>query len=185
MKRTAFLAVPCLAAALLFSRIISPRYYPLPGHGTLLLQVPAGWLDRLVQPPGDMPPTVTFSPRSGAAFEVLVTAGWPTKPGEPLMDRNELKRQVEMAADKAQPRSLEKVLVVKELAGLVCRGFYFSASDRAPKPGEYKYLTQGIARVRGVLLVFTVLSNDGQEAIVRAALDMVRGAGLHPDAPGR
>jgi len=49
---------------------------------------------------------------------------------------------------------------------------------RAPAPREYKYLTRGIVRVGEIALAFTVLTNDGQEGVVKATLKMLRTA-LH------
>jgi len=53
-------------------------------------------------------------------------------------------------------------------------GYYFSATDRAPNPGEYKYLTQGMLPVGELVVTFTILSNDGGEAAVSAALTLLR-----------
>jgi hypothetical protein len=49
-------------------------------------------------------------------------------------------------------------------------GYYFSATDRAPKPGEFKYLTQGILHIGELVASFTILSNDGGEANASDAL---------------
>jgi len=35
-------------------------------------------------------------------------------------------------------------------------------------------MTQGIVQLGGINLAFTVLTNDGQDAIVKAALDVLR-----------
>jgi hypothetical protein len=43
-------------------------------------------------------------------------------------------------------------------------------------------MTQGIARTGDVIIAFTVLTNDGQEAVVKAALDMLRGAVIRSDS---
>ena len=71
---------------------------------------------------------------------------------------------------------MEGALPIQEFKGTEGRGFYFSATDRAPVPGEYKYLTQGIIRVGEIALAFTVLTNDGQEAVVKAALAVLQTA---------
>jgi hypothetical protein len=63
-----------------------------------------------------------------------------------------------------------------EFQGRSGPGFYFSATDRAPKPGEYKFLTQGIVRVGELSVTFTILTNDGQEAVVKQALEALKGA---------
>jgi hypothetical protein len=38
--------------------------------------------------------------------------------------------------------------------------YYFSLTDKAPKPGEYKYVSQGLASLDEILISFTVLHND-------------------------
>jgi len=63
-------------------------------------------------------------------------------------------------------------LPLQDLRGPHNQAYYIHAPDRAPKPGELKYPTQGIVQLRGINLGFTVLTNGGQYAVVRAALDM-------------
>jgi hypothetical protein len=172
----------CVAAALLFPQAPSARRFPVPGHGELVLQVPETWQAVGGQPPGDLPPTFTFSPSSGTAFKVMVTAGGFAKPGMPPMDADALRQQVKVFARNAEPQAVETSLAVKELKGPASHGFYFSATDKAPKPGEFTCLVQGMARVGDIILVFTILTHDGQEAVRHAALEMVRLALIHSDS---
>jgi hypothetical protein len=58
---------PGLAAA-------APQSFALPGHGTLLLNVPENWQSSLKQPAGGLPPTIKFGAKGGPPFVVLVTA---------------------------------------------------------------------------------------------------------------
>jgi hypothetical protein len=53
---------------------------------------------------------------------------------------------------------------------------YFSATDRAPKPGEYKFMTQGMLQVGELSVTFTILTNEGQELVIKQALDALKGA---------
>lgn len=177
MKRIIVLcAIFCFADATLFSQTSSTRQFSIPGHGVLVLQVPEAWKFDLLQPPDNLPPTITFSPLSGIPFEVMVTAGGGINPKAQALDTETIRIQVESTAKSAEAQAVEKFLEVKELAGPVINGFYFSATDKAPKTGEYKYVTQGIARMGEIVLAFTILTNNGQEAIVKAALEMIRGA---------
>ncbi len=179
-KMTARGVALCFAAALLSAQSPSARRFPVPGQGELVLQVPGAWQAVGRQPQGDLPPTFTFTPLSGAPFKVLVTAGGPAKPGMPPLDADTLRKQVETFAESAKPQAVEKSLAVKELKGPASHGFYFSATDKAPKAGEFKCLAQGMARIGDIIMVFTILTNDGQETVVKAALEMVRGAVLQP-----
>ena len=81
---------------------------------------------------------------------------------------------VESAAKQAESQSVEGKLTVRDLVGNHGRGNYFFATDKAPAPGEWKYLTQGLIRTNGITLAFTILTNPGQESTAKAALDMLR-----------
>ena len=154
----------------------SPRVFELPDHGALTLAVPDGWTDKVNRPSNRLPPTILLRPGAAGSGEVLITAGWPIPPVTKLPDEAGIRSEVATVAKKIAPQSVEGTLSLQELKGIEGRGFYFSATDRAPGPGEYKYLTQGIVRVGDISLVFTVLTNDGQEAVVKAALEMLRKA---------
>ena len=51
-----------------------------------------------------------------------------------------------------------------------------SMANAAPKVGEFKYLTQGIVCLGQINVAFTILTNDGQESVIKAALDALREA---------
>ncbi len=152
------------------------RSYPLQKHGTFELKVPAAWKESVAQPPNGLPPTITFSPKSGAPFQVMVTPIWPARPDVKVPAPDELKASVKRAADGAAPQAVETTIEVKELKGLANTGYYFAATDRAPKPGEFKILNQGMIGVGDLRVAFTILTNDGQDAIVKDALSMLSAA---------
>jgi hypothetical protein len=68
-----------------------------------------------------------------------------------------------------------------------------SHASESPVPGEcmdstngparrrilWKYLTQGMINIDGAPFAFTILTNDGQEAIAKAALELIRNASYH------
>ena len=154
------------------------REFSLGAHGTLALEVPDGWTAAF-SAAGDAPPTLALSASGGEPFEIRVTVLWPPG-GEPLPEEAALRAEVDSAATSAAAQSVERTLALEPLTGVAVHGFYFRATDRAPKPGEYKYLTQGMARAGGVLLAFTVLSNDGHPEVPEAALAMLRSAVHRP-----
>jgi hypothetical protein len=153
------------------------REYSLPDHGSLQLNVSASWNDELRQPPDrGVPPTIAFNQDHGAPFEILITPLWPGKSGSVLPKAGELKHKVSETADQLKSQSIEKSVDVKELKKGTLLGYYFTLTDRAPKPGDFKYMTQGMMRVNDLLLVFTVLTNDGQGNIIEEALTMLKSA---------
>jgi hypothetical protein len=87
-----------------------------------------------------------------------------------------LRRSVEGAASQAVLQSLEKSLPIQSFGSGKVQGNYFSVTERAPKPGEYKYLTQGSMSVSGMPVGFTILSNGDTQAVVQPALRMLAAA---------
>ena len=174
--RFALIGLACFAFAPSFAQAPKAQQFALPDHGQLELLVPESWHAELHQPAGPLPPTITLTPSSGAPFQVLITAVWPLRAGASLPNLAAIHDQVAAAARALGPDSVEKVLIVREIGGAGNQGYYFAATDPAPKPGEFKYLAQGIVHLGEVNLAFTILTNDGQEAVVKAALDLVRRA---------
>jgi hypothetical protein len=99
--------------------------------------------------------------------------------GGAIADPNKLRAIATTISRDALAQSVEMTIPVHELTGTDVHGFYFSATDRAPKPEEWKYLTQGMVNIDGAPFAFTILTNDGQEAIGKAALEVIRTASLH------
>lgn len=159
---------------------VSPQMFELPDHGILTLLVPDGWTGEMTQPRSQSPSTITMGPQSGPKFVIFIAAMRPTASVGKMPDENTIRSEVAEAAKTVASQSVEGALPIQEIKGLDGRGFYFAATDRAPKPGEAKNLTQGIIRVGEISLAFTVLTNDGQEAVVRSALDMLRTAVYRP-----
>ncbi len=149
------------------------RSYTLPDHGSLKLAVPKSWKEELEQPSNRLPPTIIFTPKSGSTFEILLTPMWPPRPDIPMPNAEEIKQKVERAASSAKDQAVEKVIPLKEMKGTAGPGYYFSVTDRAPKPDEYKYMTQGIVRIGELITTFTILTNDGSGAVLSDALAMV------------
>jgi len=172
-----------IAALVLFSVLgvasageLSIRRIPLPGHGDFVIAVPDAWNIKTGQPGSGMPPTLILSAKSGAPFEILITPIW-SMAGKPApLDSASIRREVEGAANAAKPQAVEKVLAIETINAASGTGYYFTATDRAPNPGEYKYLTQGILPVGQLTVTFTILTNDGSDATVSAALLLLRDA---------
>lgn len=152
----------------------STQHFALAGHGELVLSIPDNWESEMQPPKNGLPPTIRLHARSGNSFQVLITAIWAVPPNNAVPDNSKIRSMVAAAAKSAESQSVEKSLQLHELVGPKSRGSYFFATDRAPAPGEWKYLTQGATRVGAIVLTFTILTNDGQEADAKAALELIR-----------
>ncbi len=171
-RRTALAAA---AATAVIALIPVPAFaiearLPSPGGGTLVMVVPDGW--RQNSKPAKTP-TMAFRPPADEAFLVLVSNFLPrTGPKTPAA----LRKLMDAMVAEARPKAVEANLSVQELRGAVVQGLYFSATDKAPKPGEYRYITQGAMLVKGMPAVFTILTNDDSKAAVELALRMFSSA---------
>jgi hypothetical protein len=152
------------------------KRYALPDNTSLELSIPAGWQDDVKQGESGTPPTIAFTPRAGPPFQAFVTPIWRPRPEVPVASAEQIRQSVQRAAEQVQPRAAESSLPVDELSGAKGPGYYFSATDKAPKPEEFKYLTQGMLLVGELAVTFSILTNDGQEKMRDAALDMLKRA---------
>jgi hypothetical protein len=154
----------------------SPQSFKLPGHGELQLRVPDSWAAVVSQPSENLPPTIVLKAKAGQPFQILVTPVWAVRGGGLLPGLAEVKQEVGAAAKEAAPQSVEGTLPLQALSGASNHGYFFKATDRAPKAGEFKYLTQGIVCLGEINVAFTILTNDGQDSVIKAALDAMREA---------
>ncbi len=155
---------------------VSDHGYPLRNHTGLILPVPDEWKEEIKAAGADAANSLYFTPQNGPAFAVAVTPIVAMKDGSDIPTADALRGLVSAEAQQLASRAVEKQLQIKELVGPSCKGYYFRATDSAPAPGEWKYLIQGMVRVGGIDLGFEILTNDGQEPVARAALEMVRHA---------
>lgn len=86
----------------------------------------------------------------------------------------EVREMVERGSAGVRSQAVETAFPLTPLKGDQARGYYFHATDRAPGPGEYKYLYQGAVMVGASVVTFTVLYNDNGKREAEAALEVVR-----------
>jgi hypothetical protein len=143
-------------------------------RGAVLLSIPSAWREEVSRPNPDGPPTITLSPATSADFQVLITPIWPANTSIPRLTPQSLRALVSSGADKTKSQALEKEIPVLDMVGSSVFGSYFSATDRAPKPGEYINLTQGILALEELRVTFTVLSNGDPAVALGPALKVLR-----------
>lgn len=177
MFRRFTLLLIVLATAVVYAESLDsvPRSYSLPDNRTFTIQVAKGWRDEVLAS-DKYHRRIKLYPSSGEPFEIYVTPFWPV-PGERVTPTSAFIRSwVEGAATKAKEKSVETEIPLTALNEKSAHGFYFSATDRSSKPGEFRHITQGAFLVRDLWVFLTVLTNDGQEEILQQALCMVRSA---------
>ena len=154
------------------------RSYPLAGRGSIQFKTPATWQQKTGGLRDQARGTLEFGPRDGNAFDILITPAPQARPGSPGWGPPAMKRSVEAMAQEIKLQATEKELPIREFRAADGNGFYIAATDKAPGPGGYKYLLQGMVAVGDAALMFTVLTNDGTGAIANQALGMLGSAKL-------
>ncbi len=166
------------------------QQYAIPGHGRLLLSVPAGW--RVLSQSLDKPPAVLlhFRPHAGDAFDVQVTSVWVDAAKRASLAPDSVKAGVQRTAAEALPKALEKAATIVELRGREAFGYYFSLTGQGSpvEAGDYRYLTHGTVVTGEVMTVFTILCRDPTPPEKEQGLRMLRDAAYAkagpPDAGG-
>lgn len=160
------------------------KEYTLPQHGVLKLRVPYSWRDKVRHPANDLPPTIIFGSNKENLFSVLITPLWSPTNKKGFNSPEYVRERVRMKGDRLLPTAVETELTLKELHGKSATGYFYSFTDKAPKPGEYKYLTQGTFAVGDLLVVFTILTNEKNSPIVEDALKMFSTSEHKKETPG-
>jgi len=151
------------------------KRYALERSGFLQLKVPAGWRDEIDT--GVQPPMISFKPQDGQPFMVTVIPAQAPQ-GKRAPPTQQLRADVEQMAEAIRHFSVEgDKIKLKHIGGPAGQGFQFFATDAAPAAGEFKYMTRGKLNVGAdVSVTFTILTNDGQEGVIRAAQAMLKSA---------
>jgi len=152
------------------------RKYPIPEHGTLELNVPTPWKDTVHKPQENMHPTIIFDPANGNDFQVMITVTWSKTGDQDFNSKEKVRTYVEKDGQQFLPNAVEGKIALQEIKGVSNSGYYFSITDKAPGPGEYRYMTRGALGVGNLLLNFTILHRVKDSESVRDALSLIREA---------
>ena len=156
----------------------APQRFPIPGHGALLINIPAQW--RVASKSSMNPPAVAFNllPASGDSYNLQMTAVWlePAKRAE--MTPEVIKDRMQATGKELLKQSVEKEVQLAELRGKQALGYYFSLSDRQSQNTgtDYKHIMEGTVTVGEVVLIFTFLHREPGTTAKEQALQLVREA---------
>jgi hypothetical protein len=143
------------------------KEYRIGNTGTIQMQLEDHWGEAAASP--DARGTITIESKERGRLQFLLT---PLPIGGADADVQQL---VQQTANRIGPQSVEKALVIEPLRGAEVKGYYFKATDPAPKAGEYRFMYQGAVRIRSLLVMFTVLYNGAAERDAAAALAAIGG----------
>lgn len=145
-------------------------------NGHLVLELPQDW-QATDSKETRFAPTVELKGRQGPDFRVLVsTVGSQPSGAHGPAAAEWSESMTKRGAANALAQAVESSLPLQPLRSDRVQGYFFHATDRAPKPGEYKFLVQGAAVVQDVRITFTILVNDDSRTAIEAGLGMLRQA---------
>jgi hypothetical protein len=174
----------CIGAAILSASFLTVhaaeqpviRSYTVADEGLLNLYVPGHWNDRKSALSVVLPRTIRFSSNEGERFEVLFSARWSGREDPSVVEQNFLLSVAAYGARIAAPQSMEPELEVRSLPTNTGEAYVFTATDKDPKPGEFRYMVQGAVNVQGLVCTFTILTDERDSPAVADAIEMVRTA---------
>ncbi len=152
------------------------RQYPIPEHGTLELNVPTPWKGEVHKPQEKMVPTIIFNPAKGNDFQVMISVLWGKTGDQDFNSQEKVRTFVEKDGQNLLPNAAEPNIVLQEIKGANKTGYYFSITDKAPNPGEYRYMTRGAIGVGNLFLNFTILHRVKDSQSVRDVLSALQEA---------
>jgi len=137
------------------------KQYPIPGHGTLELDVPAATDALLDQPADGGPPAIAIRPQQGGDYGVIVVVSWREAGDNDFGSDTYLQR---MLKEKVRPYLDQLGLAdipLTRLSGGKNPGYACSMTDKAlvgkpREPGNFPYLRQGVVTTGDLLLTYLI-----------------------------
>jgi len=182
MKKVNVILIMVLSLAFLITSIAlagglrAVKKYQIPEHGVLELNVPNSWKGDIHKPQKDVPPAIIFSPKKGNDFQVLITVLWDKIGEQDFNSPDKIRTYVQEDGQKILPKAVETKLLVQQMRGVNNTGYFFSLTDKAPNPGEFRYITRGGMAVGNLLLNVTILYRVEDSESVKDALSVLREA---------
>jgi len=154
----------------------SVKEYPIFAHGKLSLEVPTEWIDELQKPAPDSPPTISFKPKSGNDFQILVAVMLNESDDPEFNSPERIKGQVERWGMEMLSHAVESKMNIQMLQGETNTGYYFSLTDEVPELGMGKFVTQGGVGLGDLMIGFTIFTDSKDSKVISYALTMFKNA---------
>jgi hypothetical protein len=162
-----------MVLAVALSAAEATRSYSVGSHGKLLLTVPEGWSEDFESIDDALPPTITLQ-SPGGRVKMLVTPLWSERNDSRFNSSQNIKDLIAGAAERVAPTAREASLPIRELDVAGGKGYFFWATDKAPKAGEYEYMAQGAVPAGRLLVQFTILTHEPYPMGTGTALAIIR-----------
>lgn len=146
----------------------------IPNYDDLVFKIPEGWTAKVEFPIPNLPPTIVITSKNQQDLSMLITPIWPANASIKALNATAIRDSVQHAADLAKSQAVETQLNLIEINFPNKIGYYFFVTDRAPEPGEYKYMKQGIVGFDELCITFTILANTESTSLNEQALTILK-----------
>jgi len=85
-----------------------------------------------------------------------------------------MKALVTKTSRQFEAQAVEKEIKVQRISSGEAHGYFVCLTDKAPKPGEYEFLCQGLVSLRDLPISFILLYNGGGKADAERALSALK-----------
>ncbi len=156
--------------------------FQLPGFGSLAIPTSESWI-AVQQENTELLPTFGLRETAAGQDRLIVSVVPLDADGTPSVEQ--LRAELEQAFEQMKGQVREEQPELCQINTISGHGYFFTVTDRAPKPGEFLFMTSGLIATGSVLLTFTILTNPQEQILFARALATVRSACYCPqgDAP--
>jgi hypothetical protein len=150
--------------------------YKAGGNRVMQVSMPAGWTDEAWATEGRSKLyDLKLSPADVRSGKVFVTFVIDWKEADSGDATHRARSLLEKAGQDSLKQAVETSLAIRQFKASSGTGFSYTLTDKAPKPGEFKYMTQGTCPVGSSLALFTVLTSEKDSSVVTNTIEMVAG----------
>ena len=146
------------------------------GTGSLVIEVPDDWADRVERSADDRPPTIHLSSASGDGTELTIAVFRTGDGGLDLNDSEQLRSMVISGGLDQMAGAREELLTLEELNGPFAHGYFYTLTQWDPFPGKHPFGTQGALILEDLVLIFTILAHERTGPALTGALSMLKEA---------
>ena len=166
------LATPSLAA--------TPRTFPVQGHGSLVLDVPASWTSTVEQDADMEIASIKIVPPKGNDPVIRITAVWSVAKDASFNTPENLKRLLQRDQLELANGVVDHDAPISAIDGPFAHGAWFTATEKPSRDDAPAYIHRARAAVGDLMLVVSIASKEKASPAIEEALAMLSGARQAP-----
>lgn len=154
------------------------RVISLKNSDTVSIDTPSSWVSQITYDQKNVA-TIQFAPGNNNELNFKITLMKSIFPNNPSTSNSELKHKVSSSLAEVSSSAVEKDIAIQEFQKEERTCYYFTATDRDPKPREFSIITQGILQGKNFLMPFTALYNDKKTFPEETLINILSTVDLH------